>query len=201
MTEITLNKKREVYKRLPKELSGFMSSQESIEKTDAIAKKFSLTEEQDFVVDEEISLVLMGLQTKDDMILNLQQKAGLGKNKSVEIFIEAENTIFQKYRQWIPKNIDQLLKNWQVDTAVSTKQLPDGASGSLADHEEIVKNPVTINTPVTPTPTPTIQSPQPKITNLSWEERKKRAEEALKNIAPAEIKKYPGNADPYREPV
>ncbi len=199
MTEITLNKKREVYKRLPKELSEFMSSQESIEKTNAIAKKFSLTEEQDFVVDEEISLVLMGLQTKDDMILNLQQKAGLGKNKSVEIFIEAENTIFQKYRQWIPKNIDQLLKNWQVDTAVSTKQLPDGASGSLADHEEIIKNP--INTPTTATPTPTIQSPQLKAVNLSWEERKKKAEEALKNIAPAEIKKYPGNADPYREPV
>lgn len=52
-----------------------------------------------------------------------------------------------------------------------------------------------------PQPTPLKASNIQPTANLSWEERKKRAEEALKNVVPVEPKKYPGGADPYREPT
>ncbi len=212
--------KRKIYKSLPEEIRNFLSSDESIERTDKIAGKFSLTPEQDMIVDEEITTLLMGITTKENFIFNLQEKGKISKNKAVEILIDADNEIFQKYKQWIPKNNPSQQSESSGETLSGLQELPDGAVGSLPDHEEIIKNPITPPRPVsinkqplsTVVPkqepikivTPPMSepakpaAPQPE---LSWEERKKRAEEALKKVTPPEVKKYPGAADPYREPL
>ncbi len=206
---ISKEKRRAAYQQLPEKIREYISSGGSIEKTDTLAQKFSLTPNQDIVLDDEITLVLMGLETKDDMLASLQEKTGIGKNKCLEIIMEADKFIFQQFKQWIPKQNQGAIKLnalEQLPQQLKTIKLPDGAAGSLPDHEEIIKNPIVMPSNPVIAAAPVPQKPEasknlPPIDNLSWEERKKRAEEALKNIAPTENKKYPGGADPYREPI
>lgn len=89
-------------------------------------------------------------------------------------------------------------------------QLPDASKGLLSDHEEIIKNPLKqVNREPEIKKDVQMKAPEQKLgarslkpeASLSWEDRKKRAEESLKKITPQPIKKYPGDSDPYREPI
>ncbi len=218
----TTSQRRAVYKTLSEELRNFLSSEEYIAQTDAIAQKFALSEGDDSIVDDEATLVLMGLQTEDDMLARLQEQTTLGKNKCVEIVIEASKTIFQPLRPLIPKDVvvPEIQKNGSVSIPIQTPAQPlldDGSDGLIADHEETLQNPLekeiapaapiaqtTTSVPVKTSIEYTEEaefSPQRETANPSrpvpqnWEERKKRLDGVLPQNS-----SYKGT-DPYREPI
>lgn len=100
--------------------------------------------------------------------------------------------------------INQQQKQAQVNIQPTTNNQQQKMNGELGivnkEQKETPPQTTQLNQIPKIIPSPATNNSQP-ATNLSWEERKKRAEEALKNVVPPEVKKYPGAADPYREPV
>ncbi len=163
-------------------------------------------------VENETLLVIIGVEYVGNLVENLQQ-LGISKIQAEPMADAlAKDILFDIAEYLSPKEVE--------------RNLPDASKGLISDHEEILKNPIKVQPqqPVVPGPKPISMIPQPvpaiqmnppiKVSppptvqtktiptikpDMSWEERKKRAEEALKNIAPVESKKYPGGADPYRE--
>ncbi|HEY9586336.1 MAG TPA: hypothetical protein VJJ27_01690 [Candidatus Paceibacterota bacterium] len=179
-------------------------------------------ESQLAAAENETVLIMIGLEYVEDLP-TLLQNAGMPK-------IQAEPIAEQIAKEILFKVAEHLVQREEEQA------LPDASKGLIADHEEIIKNPVGPTTPVPPPPQqppaqiknsqPATNNSQPapatfappnkfpeekferasqnlkgQAINLSWEERKKKAEEALKKVIPGEFKKYPGSADPYREPI
>ena len=145
-------------------------------------------------VENETLLIIIGAEYVGNLVENLQQ-LGISKIQAEPMADAlARDILFDIAEYLSPKEVEQ--------------NLPDASKGLISDHEEILKNPIkvepqqisTTNTPrpisTAPQPAPQIQTnpstkmqaPAPTQTktfptvkpDMSWEERKRRAEEALK---------------------
>jgi len=227
----TNKERREAAKKLPESITSFALSNKTTGTIGELIKRSEISEPNQDYADSEILDALLGLKSLSEAIENIAKLENKQVAQFSKLKADLQVGIFNEIDKIRLENLKGggkvIISNEQKVS--EEKNLPDASAGLISDHEEIQKNPIKVNeskppqpsqTPISKTlpvqinsqPKPTtIQAPQqiptpPKITSvpstqMSWEGRKKKAEEALKNIAPVETKKYPGGADPYREPV
>jgi len=104
---ITLQQKRILYKKLPKGLQEKISSDESLGVLDAVALRFSLSENQKDFLDSETTLVLMGIVKKNDFISLTEKSLGVDKTKAEEIYHELNRILFSSVQSLIDKAVDE----------------------------------------------------------------------------------------------
>jgi hypothetical protein len=93
----TAQKRREIYNKLPNELKDFVSSNENMELIESLSKKYGLDENQDFLLDIETHDTLLGLQTIDDFVVNLEKNLGLNESRVLEIVADLKEKIFNEF--------------------------------------------------------------------------------------------------------
>jgi hypothetical protein len=189
-------------KALDPELKVFIQKEEWRKKLRKICSDYGVKDEELITgIENETLIIIIGISYVGDFQTNLEQ-IGLPKIQAGPVSEAIAKDILFDVAEYLSPQITE-----------TTESLPDASVGLISDKEVVIKNPiqikpqtVQINTAQTPKAPSVPQSAPVKIssvpnTQMSWEERKKKAEEALKNIVPAEIKKYPGGADPYREAI
>ena len=102
---------------LPKEMGEVIGSYNWQNISEEIAKKYFFDEESINSIQDEISLVLVGLEYLEDLASNIEYNAGTTKNeaeKMTEEFIEKIfNPIAEKLNENIKKNLNMKSVHWQ----------------------------------------------------------------------------------------
>ncbi|MFZ3020190.1 MAG: hypothetical protein WA051_01570 [Minisyncoccia bacterium] len=212
-------KLKDYIKTIDPELKQFLKKDEWRKKLRKICSDYGVKDEALIVgTENETLMVIIGVEYVGNFVENLQ-KTGLPKIQAEPLADAiAKDILFDISEYLSSKDVDIELPDASVGL-IDNKEVilknPIQTSPKPIQPENAPKNtqtPAQINTPKIVIKQ-TVQPPQmsqptnkPKdfpVPNpqMSWEERKKKAEEALKNIVPAEPKKYPGGADPYREPI
>ncbi len=173
MIELTPQKLKEIYKKLPEDLKEAMSSVDSSEIIQNIGRKHQLTVDKMGELAGEIGLVMLGLTHPRDFISNLSQRLGVDKEKAGKIAEDANGQIFAKVRESLKK-------------IHGIEPLPPRK-------EPVPPVPVPVLKPETE-----LAAPKPEIQPAPHPFEAKTKEEIFR--APAEEKKYSNN-DPYREPI
>lgn len=216
---------------LDPELKDFLKKEEWRKKLRKICSDYAVRDEQLLTsIENEIFLIMIGIEFVGNLV-SLLTNAGVPKIQAEPLseaiakdvlFDIAEFLSAEEVPLELPDGAggsiskdETVVKNPIISTPTPAKAVPVNIKPS-PNTQQVQKNvtqPTQINQAPKTTPHPTTNNSQlatpttlsPKNlqgqANLSWEERKKRAEEALKKVVPPEVKKYPGAADPYREPI
>ncbi len=216
---------------LDPELKTFLTNEEWRKKVRKICSDYAVKDEQLLTnVENEIFLIMIGIEYVGNLV-SLLTNAGVPKIQAEPLseaiakdilFDVAEFLSAEEVPLELPDGAEgsiskdeTVVKNPIISTPTPPKpvqvniqpkannQQPQKNTpqpNQLNQAPKIIPSPATNNSQRA---TPTTLSPKnlQGQANLSWEERKKRAEEALKKVVPPEVKKYPGAADPYREPI
>lgn len=173
--------------------------------------------------ENETFLVIIGIEYIGNFLTNLIS-AGLPKIQAEPLSEAiARDILFDVAEYLSAEEVEKKLPDAAVGLISDHEEIQKNPIKTTENKQQPVSNQPSIQQTQIPTPKPqpiqvniqpkpVVEKPMPQIptppkitsvpnTQMSWEERKKKAEEALKNIAPVEPKKYPGGADPYREPV
>lgn len=94
---------RAQYQQLPKVVQDFMGSEETIDKILDIGKKYNLHIDQLSILNEEVSLVLHGLERNTNFNYNLRKYLGLSEDIANLITYDLNQEIFSKIRGEIEK--------------------------------------------------------------------------------------------------
>ncbi len=172
------------------ELKDFILKEEWRKKIKKICSDYGIKDNALAVgIENETLMVMIGVEYVGNFLTNIQN-IGVPKIQA-EPLAEAigKDVLFSVAEYLSPKEAE--------------KELPDGSAGSISNTEVVIKNPIQIkptqnisqNIPKpiqNPTPTKSqaqpspisvpIKTPTASNTEMSWEERKKKAEEALKVI-------------------
>jgi len=171
--------KRIAYKKLPEELREKISSNENIERVEGITNKFSLNEDQSNILDYEILLVMIGLESDKEFIANISKRLNIEENKALEIFKEADEKIFKEVRDLIPKSGDS--KKSETRSQSLTKQANNDPQP--ADNQS---QPLTSPQKPPSTQTPSYGAPQkstqPAIERSKWWEQQQNVEHGAQNV-------------------
>ena len=146
-----------------------------------IIQKFNLRIDQGGVIENEVSLVMLGFQDADDFLDNIMREAALTKDVALSLEREVNSVIFAPLRA-------ALMVEMEKSSAPKTKEIPAPVPEETRDDIlKQIEDPEEIALPkITPRP---IVAPTPSVTPT----------EPTAPVAPAVSNKP--KTDPYREPI
>ena len=87
---------REIYKAAPEEILDVLTSDETIEKISILAKKYSLSTEQGFILSYEITLYMIGLIPDSSFEVELKNSLNLTDSTEKSLKASIEQDIISK---------------------------------------------------------------------------------------------------------
>ena len=164
---------------LPIELKQFLSTSTWLETTRGVASQHHLSSEQSQTLEDEVLLVLLGLDLKENFSRNIQENGKISSLDAFPIAEEINTQIFSKIADFLPTELgadeDGIKQLGQPTDLLSTP-----LNLSTGEREEKILTGV--------------GTPNEK---LAWEQRK----QGVANTLPQAGEKKYGGVDPYREPL
>jgi hypothetical protein len=226
----TSQQARTAYKKLPSEVQGLITSNETTELIDTTLRELGLTPDQANLADSEIIYSLYCLQSISEAIDNISKISGKRVSDLSNLKNIIEDEILSKYeidiKDFIEKNkkefVNQTLKSTPeipvqqaalakgVTTETTVPEMaqeihPKTVSGEVAHdvpHVEQSTSTVPSNLPTGTPPALTPESIAKEMPEQVKLEPKPAVETAPKPEPPPIPKpQYPGGVDPYREPI
>jgi len=112
-----------IYRSLPENLQSIILSQETSEKYDALATKFSLTEEQRKTLSNQSGLLLMGVTQPQKFVSALINGLGVEREQALLIAQELNRDIFNSVKEIL----SEVHKQKEAGTpAVVVQSIPQG---------------------------------------------------------------------------
>lgn len=187
----TNNEIQQKFKDLPQDLRDAIFSVDTADIIQAIAKRHGLSIDKMGELADEVGLLILGATHPKDFVSHLEKKLDVDVEKVKKIAEEVNTQIFAKIKESLKKmhamEEEEIIK--KEETVVQTPE-PETPTPE----------------PIIPTTQPPVSSPQPPVSS-PFEEKlkekvfktespiKKEVEEAKKE------RRYPAEADPYREPT
>ncbi|NOY35387.1 MAG: hypothetical protein GXP44_00445 [bacterium] len=103
MSNISAEQFRELYKKLPEDLRGAISSADSGEALRDIAKKHGLAVDKSGELADETGSVMLGVTAPKDFVRNLERRLEVDGKTAREIAAEVNERIFAKVRESLKK--------------------------------------------------------------------------------------------------
>ena len=139
MDEETQKLIEERFNDLPEELQQAINSPETRELTNKIGKKYRLHADEQRTLENELFLVMLGLENTDDFPLNLQKETHLGIDDATAITREINDQLFTPLRTVFQKvyarDYDRAEADEEADQRVDSNALDDAELG-------IIENPL-----------------------------------------------------------
>ncbi len=195
---------REIYKAAPEEILDVLTSDETIEKISILAKKYSLSTEQGFILSYEITLYMIGLIPDSSFEVELKNSLNLTDSTEKSLKASIEQDIISKVSK---DTLDSQRKLAQEKVSSPSIDI-DNESKDLEIPPEIlpmVEEGETAHDTLPESAEPKKPEIEAKTENSIPNNIENRIEENKTEAAPQETPKpksaYPGGVDPYREPI
>lgn len=179
MAEIDPKIIRERYKNLPPDLKDAIFSEEVTEKIMNISNKYGLYVDEMGELGNEIGRVMLGITHPKDFIRNLMSRLEVDAEKARAIAKDVNEQIFAKVKESLKKlhKIEEEEEIGEVEPAKRAETEPkETTEQKPIEEKEIPKG---------------IQRAPKQVREIQAEEIEQAKKES----------KYPGEADPYREPI
>lgn len=121
MTDELKQKIKYGVEKLPREIQDVLNTFDWVKISEEIGKKYLLDEDEINILQNEISLVLIGVNNQEILSLNIENNVGTSKNDAVEITQEIDAKIFEVMAEQIQSSIKDKLtsKNPRWDQRVN----------------------------------------------------------------------------------
>lgn len=121
MTDELKQKIKYGVEKLPREIQDVLNTFDWVKISEEIGKKYLLDEDEINILQNEISLVLIGINNQEILSLNIENNVGTSKNDAVEITQEIDAKIFEVMAEQIQSSIKDKLtsKNPRWDQRVN----------------------------------------------------------------------------------
>ncbi len=206
--EYTNEQLREGFKKLPNDIRQVLLSEDFGLIIQVVGKDLGVTPEQALDIEDEVSLILMGISDPKDFIGNIQKKIGVDEQKAHAIAERVNEEIFQPVKESlkIVHNIkDEVASTTPVMPPVAPK-LPAASTVPPSFPQMIIPPKINLEISAKP-PAP----PQPPQSQNIFEQKlqgvfKMPKEETLVPQKPSSspippTPPRPSGVDPYREPA
>jgi hypothetical protein len=183
---------KEAYESLPQIVKDAIRDSHWAEEVGRIGKKYNLRIDQTAVIEDQVTLIMLGFVSVNDFIKTMPDDVGVS-NKDIQkgIIEDLEKNIFAKIRQALVEKTETLSSSENIATADnqnSQSMVTTPAQTSIVEsRDEIlsqIENPIKTETQVVKTASPIPTPPAPVITAP---------------ITPTQPKIV--KIDPYREPL
>ena len=177
---------------LPPELKAFFIEGSWLEKTRAIANKLGLSPDHSAHLEDELLVVIIGLDLKKNLVANLQEDLGISAELAEKVFTELDTTIFSTIDAYLPteEESETPLELEQPHDLIEPHKLPTSIVG-FPEEKALIPDSAQAVTALE-------QKLNPVLTNSTdvkaWEQRKE-------GVADKIVSESKYGSDPYREPL
>jgi hypothetical protein len=176
------------FQLLPQDLRAAIFSVDTADAIQAISRKYKLTIEAMGQLADEVGYLMLGFAKPENFIGNLQKRLGIDFETARGITEDLNIQIFARVRNSL--NRAHVIEE---ELVVPVPKAPSAGIGG-AQPPQTPATPATLVSPPRPSTPPTPSPFESKLQEKVFSVNKELAEAQRQS-------RYPGNADPYREPI
>lgn len=183
---------------LPPKVYSVLTNMDFPSHIKAISDKYKLRVDQSAVLEDEIMLVMLGIEHPDTFVINLSNQGGLSKEEAAAITIDINNSIFKLVRQELVDLHQKARLEREFDQP--TQENRPAAQTTVAAPAQPMTAPTQQNQPAQPA-TETVRTLPKDIAQTKLEQsfRLPPSATTVKETPDGGAVKKP--VDPYREPI